>query len=66
MKAATDRESQLAVRSCAAPHLTHTQLIEKHAKLKAQAAAHASQGNPPAAYSFGARLGKKRAATGET
>jgi len=50
MKIATDREvaagrmtedhelRKLAVQGCAAPHLTHAQLIEKHAKLQAAAA----------------------------
>jgi hypothetical protein len=50
MKAATDREvaagrmtedhtlRKLAVEGCAAPHLTHAQLIEKHAELKAASA----------------------------
>jgi hypothetical protein len=73
LRAATDREvaagrmtedhtlRKLAVEGCVAPHLTHAQLIEKHAKLKEEAApaAQTSPGNAALAYAFGATLGKK-------
>jgi hypothetical protein len=44
---------KLAVGGCAAPHLTHAQLIEKHGKLKEERAKKVK------AYAFGAVLGKK-------
>jgi hypothetical protein len=57
---------QLAVTASAAPHLTHAQLLERHAKLKAEAgqstAAAALKTAPSSAavaYGVGATLGKK-------
>jgi hypothetical protein len=55
------RLRKLAVEGCAAPHLTHTELLAKHAMLKAGAAP-APKAPPSSAsisYAFGATLGKK-------
>jgi hypothetical protein len=57
---------QAAVKCAGEPHMSHAELIEKHAKLKAEAAARpnapalkAKADSSPAAYAFGALLGRK-------
>jgi hypothetical protein len=46
---------RLAVDGAAAPHLSHAELLVKHARLKAEAA----QSSPRSAHAIGATLGKK-------
>jgi hypothetical protein len=52
---------KIAVQCAAAPHLSHAELLAKHAKLQAEAAsaAKAPLGNATAAYAFGTVLGRK-------
>lgn len=57
---------KIAVEGAAAPHLSHAELLAKHAKLKAEAAkskagtaAQAPSGNASTAYAFGAVVGRK-------
>jgi hypothetical protein len=52
---------KLAVDGCAAPHLTHAELLAKHAKLQADAAPapKAPPDKAAQAYAFGTVVGRK-------